>query len=298
VASSAPHPCCSACRWSPFATSIETVAGLLLPMQYHWCASAASRAICPQLCEKWPLEEHSSSHAASINGAFFVSFNPAAIRIAITTFTLWAIVPQFIKMFRDFRIPLPLLTQAFIGCANFFISTGLGMLLLLLIIVGFLYAWLRSLGVVQWNLPGMGRLLRRWDGAVVLDALSLVTRQGQSLSSGLDALAESYPNRNIRRRLRKTIGDIARGLDWTSSLFSRGLIGRADSAVLQAAQRVGNLPWALEEMADSNRRRLAYRVQVLLQTVFPLVIILYGILTMFVVTALFICLPALIEQLV
>ena len=50
----------------------------------------------------------------------------------------------------------------------------------------------------------------------------------------------------------------------------------ADHAVLQAAQRVGNLPWAMQEMADSARRRFFYRLQGIIQTVFPFAVVGFG----------------------
>ena len=110
-------------------------------------------------------------------------------------------------------------------------------------------------------------------------------------------MARSYPKRDIRRRLRQTEADIRAGRDWCESLHGHGLIQAADLAVLQAAQRVGNLAWALQEMADSARRRLAYRVQAIVQTLFPLLVVLIGMVVMFVVVALFLPLIALIQHL-
>ena len=75
------------------------------------------------------------------------------------------------------------------------------------------------------------------------------------------------------------------------------MIRRPELGLLQAAQRVGNLPWAMTEMADSVRRRLAYRVQAAAQMLFPLVVILLGLMVMFIVVALFLPLITLIQRL-
>ena len=74
------------------------------------------------------------------------------------------------------------------------------------------------------------------------------------------------------------------------------MIRRADLAVLQAAQRVGNLPWAMQEMADSARRRFIYRLQAIVQAVFPAVVICFGLMVMFIVVALFLPLVTLIQR--
>ena len=85
------------------------------------------------------------------------------------------------------------------------------------------------------------------------------------------------------------------GSDWRQSLLQTGLIRPADAAVLGAAEGVGNLPWALEEMADSALRRQIYRVQAALQVVFPVLLLgLGGIVGMFVV-GLFVPLISLIQ---
>ena len=59
---------------------------------------------------------------------------------------------------------------------------------------------------------------------------------------------------------------------------------------------MGNLPWALHEMADSNRRRFIYRVQAVAQTAFPPVVIVFGLIVMFIVVALFEPLVVLIQK--
>jgi type II secretory pathway component PulF len=51
-------------------------------------------------------------------------------------------------------------------------------------------------------------------------------------------------------------------------------------------------------MADSNRRRFAYRAHALVQVCFPPVVLLFGVVVMFVVVALFLPLIALIQTLV
>ncbi len=86
------------------------------------------------------------------------------------------------------------------------------------------------------------------------------------------------------------------GGDWCESLRRRDLIRQPELAILQAAQRVGNLPWALHEMADSVRRRLAYRVQAIAQFLFPPIVICMGMIVMFIVVALFLPLIALIQR--
>ena len=79
--------------------------------------------------------------------------------------------------------------------------------------------------------------------------------------------------------------------------MDRGPAAPAGVGQLQAAQRVGNLPWALHEMADSGRRRFIYRVQAVVQAAFPPVVILFGLIVMFIAVAVFLPLVTLIQRL-
>ena len=213
----------------------------------------------------------------------------------LLSFMLWKIAPAFEKIFADFGVALPGVTRFSIEVSHLFIVYGY-----LLSPLWFLVAYgvLRYVGLIQWDLPGLTRLARRLHTATILDALAALARQDRPLVDGIATLGRTYPRRLIRRRLNRVLADVEAGVDWCDSMARRGLIGQADRAVLQAAARVGNLPWAMTEMADSNRRRLAYRCHVWLQIAFALVILTMGIGVLFFCVSYFWPLVKLIESLV
>jgi type II secretory pathway component PulF len=110
-------------------------------------------------------------------------------------------------------------------------------------------------------------------------------------------VAETYPLSIVAGRIQLAAQRITGGQNWCASLRQVGLIGQADAAVLAAAQRTGNLDWALEEMADSALRRQAYWIQVLLATLFPVVLLTLGLVVGLIVIGLFLPLIALIQGL-
>ncbi len=218
--------------------------------------------------------------------------------VMILSFIMIKIVPSFEKIFRDFNTHLPALTQWLIEAANFFVNCWFLFFPLYLFLIWLVFhAVNRYFGWSQWDPPGIARFTRRLDSAQILDTLALVARQQRPLPEGIAALAQSYPKSDIRRRLAQVVVDIQTGRDWCESLRRHDLIRQPELAILQAAQRVGNLPWAMHEMAASSRRRLAYRVQAIAQFLFPPIVILMGLMVMFVVVALFIPLIALIQKL-
>jgi type II secretory pathway component PulF len=67
--------------------------------------------------------------------------------------------------------------------------------------------------------------------------------------------------------------------------------------VLEAAERAGNLSWALRELAEGSERRLGYRMQALAQVLFPLIVILIGGIVFLLAVAYFSPLIRLVEEL-
>lgn len=220
------------------------------------------------------------------------------VAINILTFMMLRLVPSFEMIFGDFETGLPALTQSLIDISSWFgqywfLFTPIGPVFWA--VVG--YAMLRYHGWIHWDPPVIDRWGRRLDSAVILDSLALAAERRTPLHATLAVLADTYHKADIRSRLRNTVCDIDAGADWCGSLATRGLITPADRAVLQAAQGAGNLSWALHEMADSNRRRLALRLQGWVQVAFPPIVLAIGAFTAFVVVALFLPLLSLIWKL-
>ncbi len=122
-------------------------------------------------------------------------------------------------------------------------------------------------------LPGFGGQLQR---SRVLRGLALAVGARRPLGENLAVLAHSYPNGTIARRLDFCAQEVTAGGNWIGSLSKHRLIGRRDAAVVEAAQRVGNLPWALRELADSNERQMVYRLDTALNVIAPIILLGWG----------------------
>jgi len=214
----------------------------------------------------------------------------------IITFMVLKIAPAFHKIFADFgtELPPPSRFGMFVWTGALGLPLSLGCVFLMFL---FFYAILRYIGLISWDLPLMSRVTRKLHAATVLESLAMAAQRGQSFPKIIATLARCYPKWPIRWRLHGVLVDITGGMDFTESLRTRGLVSQADVAVLHAAQRVGNLAWAMREIADSNRRRLAYRLQAWLQVLFPAAIVGFGLVVMLIYLSYFVPLLALIQKL-
>lgn len=217
------------------------------------------------------------------------------LAMGVVTFMAIKVAPAFQKIFADFDAELPTIsaqTITMLGALAWPVA-----ILCLLSLWLFFYAILRYLGAISWDLPPLGHFTRRLHTARILDALALAVERSQPLNKALATVARCYPRWAIRWRLQGVVVDVTCGVDWVQSLRDRGLISAADLAVLHAAQRVGNLAWALREIADGHRRRLAYRWQTRLQILFPAAIVCFGLLVLLFWVSYFLPLIALIQRL-
>jgi len=232
-------------------------------------------------------------------GRFFYLGNVVLVLLVVNGFIMLKIVPVFQKMFEEFGLKLPALTMLVIDVAKWYVNRGwwltapLTLIAPWFLVIGFLY----YIGWVPRDLPLVWRFFRRYDGALVMRALALAVRRGMPLPQALRMVADCYPIRIVAGHLRGAAERVAAGMDWRLSLQKTGLITQADAAVLAAAERAGNLDWALEEMADSAMRRQIYRVQALLQILFPIILLALGWVVCFFVVGLFLPLISLIQGL-
>jgi type II secretory pathway component PulF len=213
------------------------------------------------------------------------------------TWVMLKLVPAFRKIFSDFATELPALTVMLIDTGDYFAQYGWLPLLLIALAVGsFVVLW--SFDAIAWLPPPLSTLSRRKETAVVLRSLAVAAETDRPLEPALAALAEYYPSMAMRVRLATALGQISTGCPWPESLADQGLLRRGELALVASAQRVGNLPWALREVADGIERRLALRLHRWLEIVVPIFILAVGAIVMVIVVGLFVPLVRLIERMV
>jgi len=195
----------------------------------------------------------------------------------ITSFILYFIVPKFEAIFAGFGVPLPQVSVLIIDLSHWLVRFSpliLVALLFEIVLILFLPSTFASYN--KFEIPLFDRLLIRRHSALAARCLALYVAAGRPITAGLAMLARYYPTRWFRMRLKRAAREVEQGMDWVTALRRHEIIRAADAEVLESAQNVGNLAWALEEHADRNERRLAYRLQIVFVTLFPILILAIG----------------------
>lgn len=217
---------------------------------------------------------------------------------SIGTFILYFIMPKFEAIFKDFGVGLPSVTIMVVEISHFLLRYGVITFFIPLFELALLaFLPFSFLAWGNFTVPFFDRLLGRRHTSLVLRALAITVEGGKPIALGLSTLSNHYPARWIRRRLLAAETDVEHGADWIASLRRHRLIRSTDADVLTSAAEVGNLAWALRELADTADRRLAVRFQVVIETLFPLVVVFLGMAVFIMATAYFVPLVSLITEL-
>jgi len=192
------------------------------------------------------------------------------------TFIMLKIIPVFCRIFQDFDLELPRVTQALIAVSHVVVVYWPVFLLPILLILVFGVGLFGYAVYPPTRLPLFNALHWRADCALVLRWLAIAVRRQRPMAEMVRLLAGYFPLAGLRRRLERAASRIDDGQEWSESLRQVGLIRRSEAALFQAAERAGNLAWALEEMADSGVRRATYRLRAWLNVLFPATVLVFG----------------------
>lgn len=210
------------------------------------------------------------------------------------------IIPKYKKIFSDFGVQLPWVTRELVASSDFvakFWYLAFASVILAVTIAGILLVLSR---VYAWDV----RLPRRMSpGAqsrrtsLTLRAIAIAAAGDRPMSDALDPLANASRSGLDRWKFDRLRTRYREGGDLWSALAAERFVSSRDAALLAAAQRAGNLPWALEMLADrfddARRRRLA----TILEIVQPAVVLALGALVLFICLGMFLPLINLLSAL-
>eukprot|EP00913_Durusdinium_trenchii_P008836 g8302.t1 len=196
------------------------------------------------------------------------------LAFSIVGFLMYYVAPYFKKIFDNFGVELPDVTQQMITIADF-LDGQFVLTLPLVAAVGFVIVYAMrhyERGSRASDIWLIGRFFRRHDVPAVLRALAGTVSANRPLGDALWLLSENHSHRFFSKSLATVAAKCASGDDCWYAMRDAGLLKRHEVSVLRSAQRVGNLPWALNRLADVIEQRHAHRRVVILEFVKPLMV--------------------------
>lgn len=278
------------CRVIPRSCSMEIQAALDADCLSEALQSAAAR------------ETQRFAQGPEVTEAFSISYFALIVNVMlfITGFLMYYIIPKFKKIFEDFGTELPQLTILLIRISDGFVNYWY-LFLPWLLPASFFALWFdmqaRFYGWRAQVESLFGSYWPRLRSPDLLRGLAWGIRGGRPLSESFAAMTLGQSSLNTRHRLRRVAEQVRRGENPWDVLTQHGWINAAESEALRRAEAVGNLPWVLETLADSEEQRWERRMSYRLQFIRPVLVTVMGLMVAFIAIAMFMPLVKLLNDL-
>ncbi len=218
--------------------------------------------------------------ASDISAFFIYSANNMSLVFALCLFLMVYVLPGWLKVFDESLTEVPRLTMAVINTADGIASHMLlaapilSLPCLLLMATGICWFW----GLDNMRIPWLTRLWPRLHSPGLFRCLSFALSKNGTFDQALAVQLDGAHRPDMTLRLARVREKLATGTSGWAAMREERLITDREEAVLECSQRMGNLPWALQLLADSADRRLRRRVLWCLQTVRPIMVGSLGLL--------------------
>jgi type II secretory pathway component PulF len=215
----------------------------------------------------------------------------------ILVFWMIFLVPKLVSIFKEFGAEPPDWTEHLIEFAHW-LGEYWWVVLLALLALGIGVIGLIVSPTFRFWFPFVGGYYRRTVQSAVLKMLAALLEAQTPVPQALTLLAHSGSFPPVVRKRLETVRDrVEQGEPLADSLRRGGLLPRTMVPLVQAAERVGNLPWALAELADTIALGVIRRLRRMSVVLAALLLIALGGLVAFMALGMFLPLVDLMSRL-
>jgi type II secretory pathway component PulF len=214
------------------------------------------------------------------------------VSIAVVTFLVWKIIPQFAKFLAGKGKALPASTQFLIDASDFAVKNGLyifgGVVFIIVALASYYLTESGRLNLdrLALKIPVIGKLLMNGAMAEFTWSLSMMLRSGVTVYDSLKTCVNVIANRFISNKLQYASEQILGGRELSQSLKGKEI---PDLVVQMATvgEKTGTLDQTLQELGIFYEERLEESVKRLTALIEPMMILIMGGLVGFVYYAFF-----------
>jgi type II secretory pathway component PulF len=222
--------------------------------------------------------------------------------IALVTFFMFVMMPQFTTMFNGFNIELPLPTRMLIGTSEFLIGYWwlIGAFIIVAVILFFRFkasdAGGRALDEWRMKAPVIGKIVRLNLFGQFARTLGTLLHNGVPVLTALKITEQVLPNRLIKEAVAKTREAVTDGKTLAQPLAQSKIFPQLMVDLVRIGEETGDVPGALNNLADTYEGELQIGLRLMTQLIEPVLIVLMGGIVAFLLLSIFLPLFKLISS--
>ena len=213
--------------------------------------------------------------------------------IALMTFFMLFMMPQFTKMFTGLDIELPLPTRMLIGLSQLFIGYWwlLGLIIIVTVILFFRFkaseAGARALDEWRMKAPVFGKVVRLNLFGQFARTLGTLLQNGVPVLTALKITEQVLPNRLIKEAVAKAREAVTDGKTLAQPLAQSKIFPQLMVDLVRIGEETGDVPGALNNLADTYEGELQIGLRLMTQLIEPILIVIMGGIVAFLLLSIF-----------
>jgi type II secretory pathway component PulF len=221
--------------------------------------------------------------------------------IFLIAFFMIVMMPQFTKIFDGFNIPLPLPTRILIGCSQFLLGywwlLGFVIIVAIILFIRFKASEAGGRKLDEWKMkaPVIGKVINLNLFGQFARTLGTLLQNGVPVLTALKITEQVLPNRLIREAVAKTREAVTDGKTLAQPLAQSKLFPQLMVDLVRIGEETGDVPGALNNLADTYEGELAIALRLMTQLLEPVLILVMGGIVAFLLLSIFLPLFRLIS---
>jgi len=235
--------------------------------------------------------ERGATTEKKIKGALTYPFMVVLVAVVVIGILITFVFPSFISFYAQIGADLPLATRILIGVTDWFSHYGLYLIIVILAVVGAIYAYVKTpAGKYRWHkmmlhLPVVGRIVQLSELSRCCRTMSLLIRVGLPLPEVLAATIRSTNNKAIEESLTEVQQALIRGEGLAQPMAKRDLFLPLMTQMVRVGEETGNLENTLVTVAESFETETNDKTTAAVGLIQPVITVFLGLVVGFVVLA-------------
>ncbi len=235
--------------------------------------------------------ERGATTEKKIKGALTYPILVVLVAVVVVGILITFVFPSFISFYAQIGAGLPLATRILIGITDWFSHYGVYLLIVILAVVGAIYAYIKTpAGKYRWHkmmlrLPVVGRIVQLSELSRCCRTMSLLIRVGLPLPEVLAATVRGTNNKAIEEGLTEVQQALIRGEGLAQPMAKRDLFLPLMTQMVRVGEETGNLESTLVTVAESFETETNDKTNTAIGLIQPVITVFLGLVVGFVVLA-------------
>jgi type IV pilus assembly protein PilC len=207
----------------------------------------------------------------------------AVVGVVIIFFFMTYMLPQFMKIFEGLKVPLPLATRFLMGVSNVFSRYWWLMLLVVITLVVLFKRFQatengrRKIDGWKMGAPVLGKAVRLNIFGQFARTLSTLLINGVPVLTALKITEDIMPNKIVKEAIASTREAVTDGKTIAQPLAHSKLFPQLMIDLLKIGEETGDVPGALENIAETYENELSIQLRVMTNLIEPVMIIVMAV---------------------